>query len=94
MSGLINGQDWCDSLRVQKLIRRGDAAVFKAAQRVGNLEWALDEMADSALRQITYRLALGLNILYPVVVLLLGAIVAVVVIGIFHPLARIIGSLA
>ena len=87
-----NGEDWCDSLVRQRLIRRGDAAVFKAAQRVGNLEWALDEMADGALRRITYRLLLVLNIFFPLVILLIGAVVAFIAVGLFHPLVRLIST--
>ena len=89
-----NGEDWCQSLCRHRLIQRGDAAVFQAAQRVGNLEWALAEMADSALRRINHRLMLWLNVVFPVTVLLIGLALAVAVTAYFAPLVDLIGGLS
>src|SRR5262249_7087210 len=44
------GADWRQCLRETGLIGRADGAVLAAAERVGNLDWALEEMADSAMR--------------------------------------------
>jgi type II secretory pathway component PulF len=64
-----------------------------AAQRVGNAEWALDEMAESSLRRLIYRWRLVLNIVFPAVLLLFGALVAFFVIGFFLPLVSLIQGL-
>lgn len=85
-----NGTDWCDSLFRAGIIRRADWAVLKAAQRVGNVEWALDEMADSSIRRLIYRSRLFVNIAFPIILLLLGVAVACFAIGFFMPLVNLI----
>jgi type II secretory pathway component PulF len=89
-----NGLDWCDSLRRGKVIGAADWAVIKAAQRAGNVEWALDEMADSSSRRLVYRLRLFLSIAFPVVLFLVGLLVAFFVVGFFLPLVSLIQGLA
>jgi type II secretory pathway component PulF len=37
------GVPWCDSLLATRLIGRSDAAVLRAAERAGNLAWAMEE---------------------------------------------------
>jgi type II secretory pathway component PulF len=87
------GADWCESLRATGLIARADSAVLAAAQRVGNLEWALEEMADSALRRQIYRVQAMLQIVFPVLLLALGGIVLIFVVGLFLPLITLIQGL-
>jgi type II secretory pathway component PulF len=88
------GGHWCDGLLRSELIRRSDSAVFKAAERTGNLPWALDEMADSSLRRWRYRIQVWMNILFPLAVIVLGASILVVLLGVFTPLLSLIrGSL-
>jgi type II secretory pathway component PulF len=89
-----SGADWCDSLRDENLLRSIDVAVLKSAERAGNLAWALDEMADSTLRRIGYRMRLWLNICFPVVLLVFGLVVAFHVIGLFVPLVSLIQALS
>lgn len=89
-----NGEPWFESLRRQGLITATDAGVFRSAQQVGNLEWALNEMAESTLRRIVYRLVFWLNVLFPLVLLAIGALVGFIVIGLFEPLVRLIESVA
>ena len=87
------GESWCDSLREATLIRQSDAAVFKAAQRAGNLGWALREMADSSIRRLAYQLRFWLNVLFPLALLSTGVLIALVVVGLFMPLAELIQRL-
>ncbi len=89
-----NGVHWCDALEMVSLFKPTDVAVLKAAERVGNLAWALDEMADSALRRFAYRLRAGLAVGFPLVVLAFGAIVFVIVVGMFLPLIEMIQGLS
>jgi type II secretory pathway component PulF len=51
-------------------------------------------MADSAIRRQAYRLQLALHCLYPVAVLMLGAVVAFFVVGLFLPLIALIQGLS
>jgi type II secretory pathway component PulF len=88
------GANWQDALVATGLISRVDGAVLTAAERVDNLPWALEEMADSAIRRQAYRLQLALHCLYPLAVLLLGAMVAFFVVGLFLPLISLIQGLS
>jgi len=88
------GVNWQESLASTGLISRADAAVLTAAERADNLAWALEEMADSAIRRQAYRLQLALHCFYPVAVLVLGMVVAFFVIGLFLPLLALIQGLS
>jgi type II secretory pathway component PulF len=90
---ITGGQNWCASLRQVGLIGQADAAVLAAAQRTGNLDWALEEMADSALRRQAYWIQVLLATLFPVVLLTLGLVVGLIVIGLFLPLIALIQGL-
>ncbi len=88
------GTDWAESLHGRGLIRRADLAILQAAQRAGNLPWALREMAQSNRRRFAYRLQAIAQTAFPVVVIFFGAVVAFIVVALFLPLVRLIKSLA
>jgi type II secretory pathway component PulF len=88
------GGDWCESLQRHGLIKRADLAVLKAAQRVGNLPWAMREMADSNRRRLAYRLNALVQLAYPPVIICVGLIVMFIVVALFYPLITIIQRLA
>jgi type II secretory pathway component PulF len=88
------GMPWCDSLLQTGLISRADAAVLKSAERAGNLDWALEEMADRTLRRELYRIQVLLQVLFPMALLAVAAVVFVFVVGLFLPLVKLIESLA
>jgi type II secretory pathway component PulF len=87
------GQHWCQALAQGGLIGGADVAVLSAAERAGNLPWALEEMADSALRRQTYRVQAVLQFLFPVLLLVLGFTVFLFVAGMFLPLVSLIQGL-
>ena len=93
-SRIDRGADWCDSLRSAGVIRRGESALFKTAERVGNLDWTLDEMANSGMRRAAYRIRAWISIAFPIVLILLGLIVLFITVGIFMPLVSMIDGLA
>ena len=88
------GSSWCDSLRATGLISRTDAAVLRAAERSGNLAWAMREVADGLVRREVYRWQWWLNILGPLTVGALGVCVALIVIPLFLPLIALIQGLS
>jgi len=88
------GASWTDCLRKTGLIRASDAAVFRSAQRAGNLAWALEEMAESSARRSIYRLRALVNVIFPVALLALGGSVLFVVFAILAPLFQLIQELA
>lgn len=87
------GRPWSESLAAQGLISLADQAVLEAAQRVGNLAWALREMAASNVRRLHYRLNLAVQLLFPAAVLAFGLAEAIFVFGCFMPLIVLIQSL-
>ena len=90
LENLKAGADWCASLAGQGLMTRADRAVLQAAQRVGNLPWALREMADSSRRRMAYRLQVLVQILFPVVIGLYALTVGIIVVAYFLPLVTLI----
>jgi type II secretory pathway component PulF len=84
------GMPWCASLHQSGLISPADAAVLSAAERVGNLPWALEEMAASALRRQAYRVQALIHILYLFLLILAGVMVFLFVAGLFVPLVTLI----
>jgi type II secretory pathway component PulF len=84
------GADWCESLCRHGLIKQADQAVLSAAKRVGNLPWAMREMADSNRRRLAYRLNALVQLAYPPVILCLGLLVMFVVVALFYPLITLI----
>lgn len=88
------GLAWVDCLFEAGLIRRPEAAVFRAAERTGNLAWALDEMAESNSRRAVYRLRAVTNVVFPLAVAALGGLVLFIAYAMLSPLFRMIGGLA
>ncbi len=89
-----NGHDWADALFAAGLIRRADLAVLQAAERAGNLPWALGEMADSNRRRFAYRLQSIAQTAFPIIIILFGAIVGFIVTALFLPLVELIKAMA
>lgn len=88
------GRDWAESLWQRSLIRRADLVVLQAAQRVGNLPWAMQEMADSARRRFIYKLQAVVQAVFPAVVICEGVVVMFVVVALFLPLVTLIKGMA
>ena len=88
-----HGADWCESLHQRRLVGRADLAILQAARRVGNLPWALQEMADSSRRRFLYRLQSIVQLVFPVVLLSYAAVAALFVAALFTPLVELIEGL-
>lgn len=88
------GEHWCLALRRAKLLRPSDVAILTAAERSGNLEWALEEMADSSIRRLAYRMRVAVNVLFPTVLFSFGVFIGYVVVSLFLPLIALITGLA
>ncbi len=87
------GDVWCELAEVG-LLRTSEGRILDAAQRAGNLPWALQEVATSIERDIDYRVMLVLEILRPVFLLMMAAVVGIFVIGLFMPLLKLINDLS
>lgn len=92
-SDIAGGHDWCESLQRHGLIRQPEMAILQAAQRVGNLPWALTEMAGSVRRRLYYRAQAAAQLVFPPVVILMGLAVLFIVVSLFLPLVVLIQKL-
>lgn len=88
------GGNWGESLFRRGLIRRTDLAILQAAERMGNLPWAMRETADSARRRFFHRLQAIAQLAFPAVVIFLGLLVMFIVVALFMPLVALISALA
>ena len=75
------------------LIRVADAEVLASAADVGNLAWALFELADSAERRLATRFQMVVQTLFPLVVVALGLAVFILAMAYFVPLVTLITEL-
>jgi type II secretory pathway component PulF len=84
------GTEWTECLRQAGLIRKAEAAVFKSAERAGNLAWALEEMAQTAARRSAYRLRALVSVAFPAALVGLGSLVILAALTLLAPLIKLI----
>lgn len=87
------GADWTDSLQQAGLIRKPEAALFHSAGRAGNLAWALEEMGQSAVRRMVYRVRMVINVAVPAAVLAIGGAVFFAAVAMMAPLISLVQNL-
>lgn len=75
-------------------LRRSEARILEAAQRAGNLPWALEELSGSIERDASYRMAFVMEIIRPVFLLAVAVCVGIFAIGMFLPLVKLINDLS
>ena len=88
-----SGVDWRDALRRARIIRSNEAPLLHAAERAGNLPWALQAIADRAVSNSLFRWQAVLRIVYPLLTITAGVVVGWIVIALFLPLVEIIDGL-
>ena len=88
------GLGWIEALRTSGVIRAADAAVLASAEAVGNLAWALAELAETAERRLAIRFQLVSQTLFPLVVVMLGMVVFILAVAYFLPLVSLIEALS
>jgi type II secretory pathway component PulF len=87
------GGDWKLALRRQWLLGPAEQALLAAAERAGNLPWALDEMGEGLMRRLTYRLTLVYQFVFPILLLLAASLVGFFCLAMFLPLISMINGL-
>jgi general secretion pathway protein F len=91
---IVDGAVWQQSMRRQRLLSPNDAALLSAAERVGNLPWALGQMADSFERRANYRLQVVTQLVMPLLILPAGIVVGIIVVAYFMPMTTLVRSLS
>jgi type II secretory pathway component PulF len=92
-SDVHHGTDWIASLKRHGLIRATDADVLASATQVGNLAWALFELAETAERRLAVKFQVTIQALFPLVVVMLGMAAFILAIAYFIPLVELIMEL-
>jgi type II secretory pathway component PulF len=91
---ITTGMDFAESLRMRGLVSAADVAVLHAAQRAGNLAWAMREIADGNRRRLAYRLQAWLQVLFPAAIVSFGVVVMMFYLSYFVPLLALIQKLS
>jgi protein transport protein HofC len=92
-SDVRQGMDWIEALWRHGLLRATDAEVLSSAASVGNLGWALAELAETGERRFATGFQVFVQTLFPLVVLTLGILVFIIAAGFFLPLVKVIEKL-
>ncbi|MFI5457912.1 MAG: type II secretion system F family protein [Isosphaerales bacterium] len=92
-SDVRHGVDWIQALWRHGLIRAADAEVLASAAAVGNLGWALSELAETTERRLATRVQAMVQTLFPLVVVMLGMMVFFMAVAYFLPLVQLIKRL-
>ena len=87
------GSGW-QAFREQGLLRSHEVASLDAAERAGNLPWTLQQLADARRNRNRNRWWMLWEWCRPALILLLGAITALMVIGLFVPLVKLTNDLS
>jgi type IV pilus assembly protein PilC len=93
LQALQRGDDCWYALRDAGLLTDHETAVLRAAQRVGNLPWALRALADGMERRLWHRWGAALEVAQPLFVVALGLGCAAIYFAFFMPLLKLIGGL-
>jgi len=88
-----DGEHWADSLLRVRMISPADSAILKAAERVTNLPWALDELSRSIERRMHHRFRMLCNGIFIVLVLMFGFFVWSYCIAFMVPLIKLMTEL-
>ena len=88
------GEAWASAMRIAGLMSRSDAVLLGAAERVGNLPWALRETAGSGERRLIYRLLAIGQVTRTLLIVAMGGLVLLFAVLYFRPLITLIDAMA
>lgn len=91
---LENGGACWRSFQNSGLLSRREALLLDSAERVGNLPWVLNSVADRINRQVDQKCRLLLEFIRPTMLLTMGAVVGFFMISYFLPLVKLINDLS
>ncbi|MBT6157643.1 MAG: hypothetical protein HOK71_02780 [Planctomycetaceae bacterium] len=88
------GHNCWQAMLASGLISRRETALLSAAERAGNLDWALRRTADNVDSRISFRFNALVEFVRPVLMLLYAGVVGTVVVGLFMPLVKLLNDLS
>lgn len=88
------GADCWEVLQYEGLLGPHDLQLVRSAGQVGNLSWALRELADLRERRFHHRVRLVFEYLQPIPTIVMGLVVFFVVVPLFMPLVKLLNDLS
>jgi type IV pilus assembly protein PilC len=88
------GEPLAEGLLDAGLLTNAMAPLVHAAQRAGNLPWALAELADTIYQRTVRAIQRVMQVIFPLTVICLGLVVGFFVIALFMPLIKLITELS
>lgn len=88
------GADWLDALANKRLITRNDHLLLDSARRAGNLDWALNELADQGRRRLDRRNRSIAAVVQVFAIMVAGGIVFMLALAYYYPLIVMIQRMA
>jgi type II secretory pathway component PulF len=85
LTQINHGDDAWEALARQRLISRHDLLLLRAAERLRNLPWALEQIADTTERRMRKRLQIALELVVPIAVVIIGLFVLVFTVSLMMP---------
>ena len=89
-----SGGDCWKALLKRGFLSRRDLTLIEAAQRVGNLPWALREIADVREKRYVFRVDTLVQLFRPVPIIAIGLFVGWVCIAMFMPVVKLVNDLS
>lgn len=90
----LHGMDWREALRRERLINSTDHEVLATSAAVGNLPWAMNDLADAIDRRQRLKIAMLSQAFWPIVIMAVAALVLFLAVGFFTPLVTLIARLS
>jgi type II secretory pathway component PulF len=81
-------------MEVHDLVTHSERGLVETAMKVGNLPWALRQIAARKESQMAARMTVASRVAYPLIVLGIGLIVAFTVISLFVPIVDLVRALS
>ncbi len=91
---VLAGHSGWTALRQERLINSREQAVLECSERLNNLPWALDLMADASQRRLHRRVLLSYQAVRPMVIGALGLLVGFFCVAFFYPLVTLLAEQA
>lgn len=92
--GVRHSDDCFYLLNRHRIISKAESQLLRAAERSGNLGWAMRHIADSLERRYWYRFRMLAELIQPLFVFVLGGIVLIISISFFMPLVVLLNGIA
>jgi type IV pilus assembly protein PilC len=92
--GVEQGEPLAESLHRARVLPRAMVPLLGTAERAGNLPWALAELADVLAQRAARRVQRFSLVFFPLPIVGVGAMVGVIVLGLFVPLISLIEGLS